>query len=97
MGSLALADDVILLSPSVQGIQELVSICESHARDMDLVFSTDKLNPEKSKTMCIAFMHKDTGGLGTIRLNGDPLPWKNKVNHPGTTLTNTCSLGQDVM
>ena len=75
-----MADDVILLSPSVQGLQKLVLICESHAKDTDLVFSTDKVNPEKSKTMCIAFMLKDEEGLGTIRLNGDPLPWKDKVN-----------------
>ena len=57
LGGLALADDVMLLSPSVQGLQELVSICEKHARETELVFSTDKVNPEKSKTMCIAFMH----------------------------------------
>ena len=61
------------------------------------MFSTDKVNPEKSKTMCIAFMLKDKGGLGTIRLNGDPLPWKDKVNHLGTTLTKNCTLDQDVM
>ena len=51
LGALALADDLILLSPSVQGLQELVSICEKHAKETDLVFSTDKQNPEKSKTM----------------------------------------------
>ena len=97
LGGLALADDVMLLSPSVQGLQELVSICEQHAKDTDLVFSTDKENPEKSKTMCIAFMCKDKDKLTTIRLNGDPLPWKDKVNHLGTTLTSTCSLASDVM
>ena len=61
------------------------------------MFSTDKENPEKSKTMCIAFMCKDKDKLTTIRLNGDPLPWKDKVNHLGTTLTSTCSSASDVM
>ena len=97
LGGLALADDVMLLSPSVQGLQELVSICEEHAKETDLVFSTDKVNPEKSKTMCIAFMHKSKDRVGTIRLNGDSLPWKDKVNHLGTTLTSSCSSGPDIM
>ena len=61
------------------------------------MFSTDKVNPEKSKTMCIAFMHKSKDRLGTIRLNGDSLPWKDKVNHLGTTLTSSCSSGPDIM
>ena len=51
LGGLALADDLILLSPSVQGLQNLVGICEEHARPTDLVFSTDRVNPEKSKTV----------------------------------------------
>ena len=92
-----MADDVMLLSPSVQGVQELVSICEQHTQDTDRVFSTDKENPEKSKTMCIAFICKDKDMLTTIRLNGDPLPWKDKVNHFGTTLTIACSLASDVI
>ena len=37
LGGLALADDVILLSPSVQGLQELVSICEKHAKATDQI------------------------------------------------------------
>ena len=86
-GGLALADDVMLLSPSVQGLQKLVSICEKHAQETDLVFSTDKVNPEKSKTMCIAFQCKNKEQLGSIKLNGDPLPWKDKVNHLGFSLT----------
>jgi hypothetical protein len=97
LGALALADDVILLSPSVQGLQELVTVCEEHARATDLVFSTDKKNPEKSKTMCIAFHCKNKENLGSIKLNGDPLPWKDKVNHLGFTLTSDCKSVSDVM
>ena len=97
LGGVALADDVMLLSPSVQGLQELVTICEQHAKDTDLVFSTDKVNPEKSKTMCIAFQCKDKENLSSIFLNGDPLPWKDKVNHLGTTLSSSCSTSSDVL
>ena len=97
LGGLALADDVILLSPSVQGLQKLVSICEEHALATDLVFSTDKVNPAKSKTMCIAFKCRVPENLSSIILNGDPLPWKEKVNHLGYTLKSDCSSASDIM
>ena len=96
LGGLALADDIILLSPSVQGLQGLVSICEDHARRTDLVFSTDP-DPDKSKTMCIAFNCKDKSALSSITLNGDPLPWKDKVNHLGYTLSSDCRSARDVL
>ena len=47
--------------------------------------------------MCIAFMNTGKEKLGTIRLNGDPLPWKEKVNHLGTTLTSNCRSGVDIL
>ena len=97
LGAMALADDLILLSPSVQGLQHLVSICEEHASATDLVFSTDKKNPEKSKTMCIAFHCKTKSNLASIKLNGDVLPWKEKVNHLGFTLTSDRSSASDIM
>ena len=53
-GSLAFADDVIILSTTISGLQDMVDICAKHAEENDLVFSTHE-DPEKSKTMCIAF------------------------------------------
>ena len=95
-GGLALADDVILLSPSVQGLQSLVNLCAQHADETDLVFSTDP-DPSKSKTMCIAFGCKDKDRLSKVKLNGDPLPWKDKVNHLGVTLASNCTTSNDVL
>ena len=88
----------MLLSPTVQGLQNMVSICEVHASQVDLLFSTDP-EPTKSKTMCIAFGTKDKHNLSKVKLNGDPLPWKDQVNHLGTTLYSqgTCRLSKDVM
>ena len=95
MGAFALADDVILLSPSIQGLQNMVNICEVHADETDLIFSTDTVDPEKSKTICIAFKVKNTELLSKIILNGNVLPWKNKVNHLGYTLTSDCTSASD--
>jgi hypothetical protein len=35
--------------------------------------------------------------LSKVTLNGDPLPWKDKVNHLGTSLSSNMSLAPDVM
>ena len=64
-GAMAYADDVILLSTSVNGLQEMVNICMKHAKDNDLLFSTDP-DPTKSKTVCIAFNCKDKSKLANI-------------------------------
>ena len=66
-GAVAYADDVLIMSPSVQGLQEMVNICQQHAEDNSLVFSTD-LDPRKSKTMCLAFNCDTRDNLASIQL-----------------------------
>ena len=51
-----------------------------------LKFSTDA-NPEKCKTKCIAFLHRDRD-LNQMRLCGDPLPWVTHGKHLGNTIEN---------
>ena len=72
----------------------MVKICQDHAKQYDLLFSTDS-NPEKSKTVCLSFgMNKNE--LASIYLNGDPLPWKTKAKHIGSTLHESLLLDQDI-
>ena len=70
------ADDLLLLSASRSGLQELVKICEKFARSKGLKFGTD-MDPVKSKTKCLIFSRKkvDTRNVAPIMLNDDPLPW----------------------
>ena len=81
------ADDLLLLSGSRTGLQELVKVCEKFAAKKSLKFSTN-VNPEKSKTKCIIFSKKgqDVSQVVPIVLNGDPLPWVAQVKHLGNTL-----------
>ena len=94
-GGLAYADDVILLSTSVQGLQKMVSICESHAERNDLQFSSDP-DPVKSKTICIAFNEKNKKHLGNIVLNGNNLPWKEFSKHIGNYLHQNGTMNKDI-
>ena len=54
MGCLGYADDILLLSASRTGLQEMVHICEVYTRQKGLKFSTTKSDAEKSK--CIIFI-----------------------------------------
>ena len=81
------ADDLLLLSASRSGLQELVKICEKFAKRKGLKFSTN-VDPVKSKTKCIIFSKKkvDSRRVAQILLNGDPLPWVSDVKHLGNVL-----------
>ena len=79
----------------MQSLQKMVKLCETHAKENDLLFSTDS-NPEKSKTVCIAF-GETRDHLAPIILNGDKLPWKSKVKHIGTTIHEYSLLDQDII
>ena len=76
---------------SLQGLQDMVNICQKHAEDTDLVLSTDKADPAKS----IAFNCEKWKSLPPIFLNGDPLPWKESVKHIGSVLNCDATMVKD--
>ena len=43
-GALAYADDLILLSPSVKGLQEMINLCESYGKEYNVTFNEEKQN-----------------------------------------------------
>ena len=97
VGIIVYADDIALLSPSIDGLQNMIDKCEQYARLHNLTFSTHE-NPVKSKTKCMAFL-KEERNLRNLHLKGKPLPWVDSVKHLGTTLTNNggCTLKQDLL
>lgn len=87
-GIVGYADDLLLLSPSLSGLQEMVKSCEEFAKTHNLTYSTHP-DPKKCKTKCIAFLKKERT-LKNITLNGSDLPWVNSSKHLG------CSIGQNI-
>ena len=77
-------DDNILLSPSLDGLQRMINICELYAKEHNLSFST---NPNKCKTKCMAFLKKGRN-LKTLTLGGHCLPMINSVRHLGNKIEN---------
>ena len=61
-GIIGYSDDSFLLAPSLDALQEMLTICENHATSHNLKFSTD-INPSKFKTKCLAFLQSSLGSV----------------------------------
>ena len=84
VGVVGYADDLFLLAPSLDGLQEMLKVCENYAAEHNLRFSTD-VNPRKSKTKCMAFLLKKHK-LRNLKLCGNELPWVDTGKHLGMRL-----------
>ena len=80
------ADDNFLLSPTLDGLQDMLNTCEDYAKEHNLVFSTDPC-PKKSKTKCLAYLNKERD-LRKLKLCGNSLPWVDSCKHLGNKFQN---------
>ena len=81
VGIVTHSDDLLLLSPTFNSIQEMITTCEDYGNTNNLTFSTDPIF-KKCKTKCLAFLKKDRD-LKNIKLNGRDLPWVDAAKHLG--------------
>ena len=96
IGILGYADDIFLLSPTIDGLQDMVTTCENFAAQHNLTFSTNSDN-RKSKTKCLAFLKKDRN-LRNIKLGRTKLPWVESTKHLGNKImTTSYGMEQDVL
>ena len=84
-GSVSYADDIVLLSPSVQGLQELVNISKNYFDSLDMVISLNINEPLKSKTKCLAFGSKSDPP--PLKLGDNDILWTDSYTHLGHILT----------
>jgi hypothetical protein len=85
VGALAYADDLSLLSPTPSGIRQLLSICESYAREFDIVF-----NGAKSKCIFIAppkYRASTYGPNPQFKISGQDIEYVDHWPHLGHIVT----------
>ena len=87
-GALAYADDLILLSPSVKGLQEMINLCESYGKEYNVTFN-------ERKTECIKFGNNNKSNP-TLYMSGSQLQWKNEVKHLGNILNSNTDDSSDI-
>ena len=88
-GILIYADDILLLSPTVSALQNMLNICDRFGQMNGLDFNC-------KKTVCIEFHGPGPckhGTYPTVTLNGKSLTWNHSVKHLGHVLS--CGLGFD--
>ena len=94
IGIVGYADDLLLLAPSIDSLQDMVKTCEQYADSHNLEFSISS-EIKKCKTKCMVFAKKNKT-LRRIKLNGKELPWVDSSKHLGAKLTNASNgLAQD--
>ena len=86
VGMLGYADDIMLLSPTLEGLQDMVDTCAAYMSVHNLSFST---NPDtrKCKTKCMSFSKTDRI-VKNIKLYGNDLPWVTSIQHLGSKIEN---------
>ena len=95
-GIMGYADDMWLLSPTQDGLQEMVQMCSYYCKNLNLSFSTHP-DPRRSKTKCIAYTKKEKT-LRKIGLDGCELPWVDHAKHLGHKITFKINgLSEDLM
>ena len=93
-GVFAYADDIVLLSPSRTGLQQMLNICYRFFCDHGIAIST---NPDlsKSKTKCMAFNINERPV--NISLNGLDIPWVASYKHLGHLIHDSEDWGHDLL
>jgi hypothetical protein len=96
VGVLGYADDLLLLAPSRDALQEMIKNCEDFAASVNLAFSTH-VKPEKCKTKCMALLQQPRK-IKNIKMNGKDLPWVSAAKHLGSKVTDVSgALAKDLM
>ena len=75
------ADDIILLAPTVEGLQHLLNICENELERLDMTVNV-------SKSKCIRFGSRyNVQCAELISLYGGALEWVNNCRYLGVYLS----------
>ena len=88
-GALCYADDLLLLCPTIRGLQKMITICSEFATEYDVIF-----NP--SKTACMAFGNGHAWPDSHLYLNGKMLEWTETFKHLGNVITVDQKVDSDI-
>lgn len=80
-GVLGYADDLVLLSPSRDGLQKMLTICENYGKEYDMNF-------HPKKTVCMYMSNNVcTSDIAPLKLSGHELKWVQKFEYLGIDIT----------
>ena len=83
------ADDLVLLSSSVEQLRNMIAICFSEFAELDL-----QVNPKKSA--CLRFGDQCTSQLPNITVNNCIIPWENQLRYLGIVFASSKKFSVDL-
>ena len=81
LGCLLYADDIVLISPTVDGLQKMIGVCSSYAKGHSLTF-----NSKKCSTIMFTNKTKSPPSVIEFSLGGDNLTCRQNITHLGVIL-----------
>ena len=88
-GTLIYADDIVLISPSLSGLQKMVNVCGEFGKENSINFNA-------KKSHCMYVGKDDTADLSDIMLNDKPLSWKLSAKHVGNIINQSLNDNDDI-
>ena len=96
-GAVGFCDDILMLSPTRDGMEIMLATCERFASRNNLQFSTDP-DPAKSKSKCIfvSGKKKNLPKPAPLTQYGKELPWVASATHLGHELHESGTMDHDI-
>ena len=88
IGALCYADDLTLLSPSINGLSSMICTCEAFANEYNVVFN-------QKKPVGIQFGRTSSYTINGVTLNGCLIGWCTKVKHLGNVVNSRLTDNDD--
>jgi hypothetical protein len=79
-GCILYADDIMILSASICGLQSMLNSCYASSRNLDLRFNC-------KKSFCITMGPRWQSQLPDMTLGNDAINWSSSIKYLGVTIT----------
>ena len=89
IGCIFYADDIILISASIMGLQAMLDICDSTISNLKLKFNS-------SKCYCICFGTRHGKVVAPMKLGSDVILWVNSIKYLGVTVRSGVKMTVDL-
>jgi hypothetical protein len=90
IGCIMYADDLLLLSPSINGLQRMIDTCSQYGATHNIMFN-------KSKTVSVAIGRMRNHNISSVCMDNQPIPWVEQIKYLGVTFDASCTLNVNVL
>jgi len=84
------ADDLLLLSPSIIGLQRMLDTCSLYGTTQNIMLN-------KSKTFSVAIGRMSNHNISAVCMDNQPIPRVDHIKYLGVTFDASCSLNMNVV